>query len=243
MRIILIVLLSLASFSLYCQDLPLIHSHNDYYQDLPLWHAYEHGASSIEVDVFLRGEDLCVGHTRFELRKKNTLSKLYLEPLNQLAADNALRPISLLIDVKTEAHASLDQIVKTINKFSNLSKSQKIKFVISGKRPAPKNYNNYPDFILFDHQILDDLDVIDLSKVAMVSRSFRSYASWNGRSNLSDSDLEKIKLAIAKAKSMGKPFRFWGTPDTERAWKLFRELGVGYINTDRPGEVAAWFDR
>jgi alkaline phosphatase len=45
------------------------------------------------------------------------------------------------------------------------------------------------------------------------------------------------------AHSYGKPFRFWGTPDSEIAWEVFRKLRVDYINTDKPVQVAAYFNK
>lgn len=58
-----------------------IHSHNDYAQKRPFWGAYEAGADSIEADVFLVDGELLVAHSRKDLKKENTLRRLYLEPL------------------------------------------------------------------------------------------------------------------------------------------------------------------
>ena len=57
-------------------------------------------------------------------------------------------------------------------------------------------------------------------------------------SDLSFEDEGIIKGIIQKAHTYGKPFRFWATPDTEKAWKTFAQLGVDYINTDKPCQTS-----
>lgn len=57
---------------------------------------------------------------------------------------------------------------------------------------------------------------------------------WNGKDRLVDLDYKKIKSIIDKAHSYNKPFRFWATPDSKTAWKVFRDIGVNFINTDQP---------
>ncbi|KAL7580392.1 hypothetical protein ACA910_004417 [Epithemia clementina (nom. ined.)] len=57
------------------------HSHNDYYQQRPLWSALQHGLTSIEVDVFLKHNQLWVAHTVFELDPHQRMDNLYLKPL------------------------------------------------------------------------------------------------------------------------------------------------------------------
>jgi len=115
--------------------------------------------------------------------------------------------------------------------------------VISGNRPKAKDYKNYPDFIWFDHQNLDELDRIDLEKVALVSVSYKNFSSWNGYGRMIAPDLEKVKTAVTKAKNSGKPFRFWATPDTKTAWARLAKLGVDYINTDQPALAKQYLDK
>lgn len=52
------------------------HSHNDYHQEDPLGSALRHGMRSIEVDVFCIEDQLLVGHTKFELRKDQTIDNM-----------------------------------------------------------------------------------------------------------------------------------------------------------------------
>ncbi|MDC3239000.1 hypothetical protein OAT74_04365 [Flavobacteriaceae bacterium] len=74
--------------------------------------------------------------------------------------------------------------------------------------------------------------------MGLISLSLRKFSNWNGLSDLSFEDEGIIKGIIQKAHTYGKPFRFWATPDTEKAWKTFAQLGVDYINTDKPCQTS-----
>ncbi|PSN71912.1 hypothetical protein BS50DRAFT_597407 [Corynespora cassiicola Philippines] len=56
-------------------------SHNDYTRTVPLYEALAAGCVSIEVDVWLHGDELLVGHTWDSTKRERTLNSLYLEPL------------------------------------------------------------------------------------------------------------------------------------------------------------------
>jgi len=219
---------------LYGQTTYHVHSHNDYLQELPFWFAYSNGASSIEADVFLKNDSLYVAHAEDEIVAGHTLGKLYLDRLADVEKSGELRQLQLLIDLKSEAYSTLEKLVPVLKGYPGLIDGGKVKFVVSGNRPKPEDYTNYPDFVWFDHQNLEGLDQIDLDKVALVSVSFKNYAAWNGYGRMTSTDLKNVKMAIARAKVSGKPFRFWATPDTKTAWARMAKLGVDYIHTDKP---------
>ena len=220
-----------------------VHSHNDYEQELPFWYAYSNGAESIEADLFLKNDTLYVTHAEKEIEQGKTFEKLYLDKLNNLEKSKELREMQLLIDLKSEAYATLDKLVEVLESYPLLVKGGKVKFVISGNRPQPDAYKNYPDFIWFDHQNLDELDKIDLDKVALVSVSFKQFSVWNGYGRMVASEQEAVQAAIQKAKAAGKPFRFWATPDTKTAWARLANLGVDFINTDKPALAKPYLDQ
>ncbi len=211
-----------------------VHSHNDYQQEFPFWNAYISGAASIEVDIFLKKDSLYVTHGEHEIVEENTLERLYLNTLRRLAASNDLRELQLLVDIKSEAYTTLDKLIEVLEDYPALLESGRIRFVISGNRPKPREYTNYPDFIQFDHQDLSNLDEIPLEKIALISLDFRKYSVWNGLGRLIQPEWETVKRIIGKVHSFDKPFRFWATSDTKTAWARLASLGVDYINTDRP---------
>lgn len=223
----------------------VIHSHNDYEQNIPFWKALSAGVSSLEADVLLVNDSLFVAHASSEIKPNRDLETLYLKPLVQALELNMLsdKTLQLLIDVKTEAYGTLKELVKTLEKYPTLISNEQIIIVISGNRPELKDYLNYPQYISFDYQNLEpvtNLDVLD--KIALISLSFKKFTDWNGKGRLTASDYEVVSKTIQKAHEMKKPFRFWGTPDSKTAWKVFAKMGVDFINTDYPFECAQYLN-
>lgn len=219
-----------------------IHSHNDYKQKVPFWGAIAAGASSIEADVFLKNDTLWVAHEEGSIPAKRTLRNLYLAPMSKaLELGVQTKTIQLLIDVKSEAYTTLNSIVEVFNEYPSVLRSKNVSIVISGNRPLAKDYVKYPSWILFDHQSLEGFASAQIAeKVGLVSLSFRPLTSWNGKGRLTATDLQKVKTTVKQAHDLGKPFRFWASPDSKTAWKVLADLGVDYINTDMPFECVGY---
>lgn len=229
--------------TIYAQTVK-VHSHNDYEQKVPFWYALGAGVSSIEADVFLVNNQLYVSHEEKDIQKSRTFESLYLEPINKALEMNMINQESLqiLIDSKTDAKTTLDQIVKSIQKYPRITAQNKVKFLISGNQPKPEEYTSYPDFIFFDYQKLENLTTDQWKKVALVSLSFPQYSKWNGKGGLTEDDLSKVTEVIKKAKSFGKPFRFWAIPDGKTSWEFFAHNGIDFINTDHPKECVEYIN-
>jgi alkaline phosphatase len=219
-----------------------MHSHNDYHQNIPFWKAISCGFESIEVDVLLQNDSLFVTHQWDQIIPDRTLENLYLQPLKKkiLLKLGEDRPLQLLIDIKSDAESTLKHLVALFEKYPQITQHDKLKIVISGNRPPTNAYSDYPDFIYFDHQNLEKIpETGHWEKVALISLNFKKYASWNGRGEMDEKDRKIVEKIVHKAHSMGRPFRFWGIPDTPASWKLFATLGVDYINTDDPIGLSA----
>jgi alkaline phosphatase len=222
---------------LYSQDFVKIHSHNDYNQTIPFWDAYSNGATSIEADIFLGDNNLYVSHDEENINVSRTLEDLYLKPLETALKMKYKKEqkLFLLIDIKTDAEATLSKLVDILNKYKAITNDPNVKIIISGNRPNSDTYIKYPAFIFFDFQELGkSISKENWEKVAMVSLDFKKYSKWNGLGRLTQDDYNKVSSVISQAKATNKPFRFWGSPDTKSAWKAFLELGVDIINTDKP---------
>jgi alkaline phosphatase len=219
------------------ENLPLIHSHNDYYQETPFWKAYSCGLNSIEIDVFLKNDSLFVTHSESEIIKNLDIESLYLKPLqNVLELDyRSDLQLQLLVDIKSEAYSSLDQLTQILECYPKIIYNQNIDIVISGNRPQLEKYLDYPKHINFDYQSLKPIENPKIwDKISLISLSFKKVSNWNGKGRLINLDYQKIKSIIHKAHSYNKPFRFWATPDIKTAWKVFYDMGVDFINTDLP---------
>lgn len=224
------------------------HSHNDYEQAMPLQSAYRERFGSIEADVFLVDSTgrLWVAHQLEELkRERRGLDSLYLRPLSDSIAKNEGRVyaedgrgLQLMIDLKTDAAATLDALVRTLEEFPALTKASSLRIVISGNRPSPDSFSVYPSYIFFDAEPGRTYSEQALSRIAMISAPFTKYSSWNGEGTLPLKDSVALERVIGEAHFLGKPFRLWAAPDNENAWRTLMRLRVDYINTDKIEELA-----
>lgn len=229
-----------------------IHSHNDYLQQEPFFTAYQNKVFEIEADVFLVGDSLVVAHSRKEIDQKNTLGKIYLNPIAALFAKNNGKvypnknlPFALMIDVKDEWDKVYPVLKKEIDKYGSVFKKNKSKYsiqvIISGNRPSNSTFHSYPRWLFFDGLPAVKYPVRDFPRVALISDNFKKHSSWSGFGDVFSDDLVKLKNIIKEANDKGKLFRFWGAPDTKDCWKLLNSLGKVIINTDKIEECKTYF--
>jgi hypothetical protein len=215
------------------------HSHNDYEQQAPFYNAYNEEFGSIEADIHLINGNLLVGHDKADLSPEKTLENLYLIPLKDSKIQN--RSLQLLIDIKTEASATLDSLVSVLKKYPSIINNESIKIIITGNRPDESLYITYPTFILFDGRMNKTYTKEQLSKIGLISDSYESFITNNTSWPIIPADKEKIDLAIQKVHALHKPARLWATPDFSDAWEEMIKLKIDFINTDHINELADFF--
>ncbi|HEU5052704.1 MAG TPA: phosphatidylinositol-specific phospholipase C/glycerophosphodiester phosphodiesterase family protein [Hanamia sp.] len=224
------------------------HAHNDYMHPVPFYTAWNAGFGSIEADVYPVDGVLLVSHTKKALSSERTLNRLYLKPLLEQLKKNDKRKVSLLIDIKENYKESLHLLIqelKPLKKYlvSDDDLNKPVTILISGERPPPAEYKNYPHYIFFD----DDLRVFhtpdEWKRVRLVSLSFQRYSHWNGEGNLPDSDRKVLTHVIDSVHSAGKKIRFWAAPDNENSWVTQMKLGADIIGTDKIQELAAFLGK
>lgn len=215
------------------------HSHNDYMQEVPFWEAYYANFGSIEADVFLVKGKLWVAHTEKELSADRTLENLYLDNIsNQIKLNkgsiykDTSKKLQLLIDIKQDYKTSLAALVNTLKKYPNITNNSGVKIVITGGRPQPEEFKNYPSYLYFDGDLSKDYSADQLKRIGMFSSDLPELVKWNGKGIPRDEETEKIKNAVDKAHAQQKPMRFYGAPDFPNAWVNLIDIGVDYINTD-----------
>lgn len=225
------------------------HSHNDYENRVPFYWAYDAGFGSIEADIFLENNALIVAHDSKEVLQHRTLQEYYLIPLaNEVQkargypfADST-KKLQLLIDIKTEAAPTLKKLIDVLDSFPQLAHNTSIRWTITGNRPNPSQFTTYPDFIYFDGELHKDYTHDELAKISMMSDDFRLYSSWDGSTEITETDETRLKAAVKKAHQWQKPVRYWDAPDTKNAWYELMLLQVDYINTDHIADLAEFLN-
>jgi alkaline phosphatase len=223
------------------------HSHNDYLNDQPFYRAYRNGFGSIEADIFPVNGILHVAHSRSEIRPDRTLKNLYLDPLLEVMTTTNSHPIKLLADIKDDYKLSLDLLLREIGPLKKYMSTRRnpnmITVLISGERPPPNEYKNYPGYIFFDDDLKLTHSASEWKRVGQVSLPFTRFSDWKGINSIDAKDKGLLKQIIDSVHRVGKTIRFWAAPDTENSWLLQMELGVDLIGTDKIDKLAAFLRR
>ena len=232
----------------------LIHSHNDYHQAVPFYRAFVCGAYSIEADIFCteKENELLVAHDAKELPTAPTIDDLYLNPIVGIFKRNQGKPwknsdghFQLLVDLKTQTVPTLDILASKLKAYPEVFDPEvnpnAVRVVISGNMPAPADFHKYPSFIFFDGRFNQTYTQDELKRVLLFSEPFSAYSKWNGKGEMIDSEKKVLESLIQKAHALGKPIRFWGTPDNSTSWDVLHTMGVDFINSDNPEACANYF--
>ena len=218
------------------------HAHNDYIHPVPFYTAYNAGFGSIEVDIFPVNGILCVAHHKSEIQPGRTLKSLYLDPLFKEVATNNFRPLKLLVDIKENYEVSLRLLIQELEPLrqylSTIEESKTLIILISGTRPPPAEYKNYPGYIFFDDDRKLYHNNAEWERVGQVSLPFVKLSTWKGEGLLEKKEKKLIKRTVDSVHRTGKTIRFWAAPDNEASWKMQMKLGVDLIGTDKIDELA-----
>jgi alkaline phosphatase len=225
-----------------------VHSHNDYMQNIPFYTAYSARCASIEADVFLRNGELLVAHEEKDIKSDRTLKALYLDPIRKMMVLNHGSGYpdgsgyQLMVDFKDDTKATLKVLVQQLLEyaecFDDINNPAAIRVVISGYVLSPDEFKNYPSFIYFDGFPNVNYTEEQSKKVPQISLSFEDITNWNGVGKMKTTDYKKVKAVVDSIQAIGKKVRFWGTPDTEDAWREFIKLGIDLLNTDQPAKIS-----
>ncbi|MEO8414302.1 MAG: alkaline phosphatase [Ginsengibacter sp.] len=221
------------------------HAHNDYLHPLPFHTAWNAGFGSIEADIFPVNGVLLVAHSKKEILPQLTLKSLYLQPLLKELQGNSTRKVRLLIDVKENYKQSLQLLMQELAPlkkylFTSQDKSKPVTILISGERPPPGEYKNYPGYIFFDDDLKLSHSPEEWKRVGLVSLSFERYSHWNGEGAIPAKDKNLLIHVIDSVHHAGKQIRFWAAPDDENSWIMQMEVDVDLLGTDKIDKFAGF---
>ncbi|MBW8683005.1 alkaline phosphatase [Chitinophaga rhizophila] len=228
------------------------HSHNDYLQQQPFYLAHAHHFYSIEMDLFMKGDQLLVAHTPEEITANRTIEALYIEPLLREIRMNGGKPyangdkLQFLIDLKNGSDTALRLLEKKLKPirqhFDVAANPNAVRLVISGDMPAPARFADFDPIFFFDGRAGVNYTKAQLERIAFVSAPFQRYTVWNGLGRIVEQEYQQVKHFVDSVHTAGKQVRFWGAPDTKTTWQAFIKLGVDYLNTDMPGDMARFLN-
>lgn len=227
------------------------HSHNDYAQKTPFFLAYKAHFGSIEADIWAVNGELFVAHGKSDITAERTLDQLYLQPIasrfkenNGQAWKDTQATFQLLIDLKTEVEPTLSLLVEKLKKYPTIFDAavnkNAVRITITGNRPEPSKFKNYPGYIFFDGNVNLKYDPSELKRVGLYSENLAKFTSWKGLEPIPLLEEKRLKQIIDSVHSINKKIRFWNAPDSPAAWKTLMELKVDFINTDHIQELSTF---
>jgi alkaline phosphatase len=209
---------------------------------MPFYRAYKAGFGSIEADVFPVNGDLLVAHHKEEIQPQQNLKALYLLPLLKETSIDTTRRVTLLVDIKENYSITLPLLIQQLDPLKQYLASphakNRLTILISGTRPPPAEYINYPNYIFFDDDLKLKHTVEEWKRVGLVSLPFDKISKWKGDGDINQEDRRRVKNIIDSVHAAGKPIRFWAAPDTKSSWKLQMKLHADFIGTDLIDELA-----
>jgi len=231
--------------------LPAAHAHNDYRHERPLLDALAHGFGSVEADVFLVGDKLCVAHDAPEIRPERTLRSLYLDPLRERAKKNGGRVYPgctrfvLLIDFKSAAEPTYLRLHEILADYADLvtsfgpegRKDKAVLVIVSGNRPLALMRSQAVRYAGYDGRLSDLNSEMSGELMPMISDNWGNNFTWRGKGLMPEAERQKLAHIVAVAHEKGRLVRFWATPDgrspeRQAIWKELLAAGVDLLNTD-----------
>lgn len=227
------------------------HSHNDYEQVPPFYLAYHAQFGSIEADIWAVEGELFVAHNKTEISRERSLDLLYLQPIAELFKKNGGKAwrdspatFQLLIDLKTAVEPTLTLLAEKLKKYPELFdpsiNKNAVRIVITGNRPDPAKFRDYPAFVFFDGNISKKYNAEQLARVGLYSENLAQFTKWRGMESIPEKEELRLKQIIDSIHGIGKKVRFWNAPDSTAAWRILMKLKVDYINTDHIPELATF---
>jgi len=232
---------------------PLVHAHahNDYLHAKPLLDALEHGFTSVEADIFLKGDKLCVAHESKKVTPEKTLQSLYLHPLRQRVKENGGRVYQngsrfiLLIDIKTAAETTYQRLHEVLAGYQDMlatfdsqgRKDKAVLVIVSGNRPLKLMQSQPVRYAGYDGRLADLDSDLSAGVIPMISDQWVKPFTWRGEGAMPVEERQRLDNIVRKAHAKGRLVRFWLTPDApsperEAVWRQLLAAGVDLINSD-----------
>ena len=211
------------------------YAHNDYENRRPLMEAIHAGYSGAEVDYYLVGGRLLVGHDAATLQRQRTLESLYLDPLRQLLASrNSIcpppRPFLLNIEAKQRNPAAADSLMSLLTRYADVvGPGMPVRVVLVGWVPRSDSPSS-----LSVHYRVTSIEKIDQvpsdPRVVLISVRYRDLFRWDGRGDPDDGFRSLLADLVGRAHTVpDRRLRIYEVPYRESVYRSLLEGGVDLI--------------
>lgn len=232
--------------------LPNAYAHNDYWHKRPLLDALENGFTYVEADIYLRNDELVVAHALPGLKPTKTLEKLYLQPLAAYVQDCCdkeymlgLHPITLMIDIKSDAEKTFTALESLLESYKYLLSSYSdgkfvsryVTIVVTGHKPFDLIKAKPERFVFLDEDLRRIGSDSSVFVYPIASCRYSKILNWAGDGPIPASEKAKLVKYVIKAHLAGRKVRLWAMPENKNVWRELLKCEVDLINTDRLTEL------
>lgn len=229
-------------------SVPHAHAHADSRHRRPLWDALTAGFTSLEVDVWVVGGRILVGHSAPSPLR--SLRRLYLDPLAAMIREtgcvhsDSSEPITLLLDVKSNPRRARPVIEATLRRYSDLVSSWQdgrfaaagVTVIVSGTL-SEQLYDAPHRWTGVDGRVRRTGLDVTADLMPLRSDCWPELFSWRGVGQMPADQRVRLDRMVADAHSRGQRVRFWDTPDRpgparDTLWATLLDAGVDHLDTD-----------
>jgi len=234
------------------QPLERAHAHNDYEHTRPLYDALSQGFTSVEVDVYLVGNDLLVAHDPTDLDAGRTIQSLYLDPLRTRVRNHGGRVypgyrgvFQLLVDIKSEPVSTYTRLHEVLAGYRTMmtvftpttSNDGAVTAVVSGNRPMDLMARQPVRYAGYDGRLADLTSGADADFMPLISDNWERNFTWRGVGPMPAEERARLRAIVAQVHRDERRVRFWATPDLKgdarrRVWLELTRADVDHLNTD-----------
>lgn len=225
------------------------HAHNDYTHKRPLLDALDNGFFSVEVDIFYENGNFIVAHTKAGINRRNTIQRLYLEPLKERVQANNGRvypggplEFEVMIDLKGGwSKEQIDSLERLMMRYTELftvfqdgvKEPRAIRLLLSGGNGNYDAPAHNPRYFSLDGGLGDFNSPLDSTIICRTSASFKSKFKWRGIGKMPEDEKARLKAYVEQAHASGRKIRFWAATNREKVWNELLLAGVDWVNVDK----------
>jgi hypothetical protein len=222
------------------------YAENDFVHKRPLAGSLELGFRYIEADTFLVDNRLMIGSSVLDMQSKGSLESLYFEPIAKLVQDRSDwiprdgSPLTLVIDVKSEAESSYRALRVLLNRYKSILtqvvdgelQPNAVTVIVTGNCAREQIAVENPRFVAIDGRLSDLESNSPTHLIPIISARWGSHFRWQGKTSITPSERNRLQSMVERAHSKNRLIRFWSTPDVDLVWTTLQVAGVDLIGAE-----------